>query len=730
MIFPGWEVSRCCLLRTLFAYPGLPGPEGGARIAPDLAAGFPEVSADGLTWTIRIKEGIRYAPPLEDVEVTSRDFVRALERAGTPHPGGYASYFLIVEGFDAYWRGEADTISGVETPDDHTLVIRLTTPTPDLPSRLSVPPVAPIPPNPHDPGARLGVAEGHDYDYGRFLVASGPYMIEGSEEVDFSKPVDEQVPAAGLSPGESLVLVRNPSWDPSTDPIRPALADRIEIAMGFGDFFQAATGTDDEIAELVRSGDLDVALTPVPTDLALRYRDDPEVAERVRLQPTGYARYVSINLAQPPFDDVHVRKAVNFAVDKAALVRLYERLVGLTGEIARHVAPDSAEDYLLVDYDPYSTGGDRGDLERARAEMRLSKYDADGDGVCDDPVCRGPIVGLYFHPQVPAAAASVAEDLAALGIEVDMRPKAGCGDPAAHVALCVGLGWIIDYPHGANWFPGLFEGIRIECPEPYASAGFCENYSLVGASPEQLEEWGYPVREVPTVDDRIARCMAQVGEAQFGCWADLDRYVMEQVVPWVPFLLQTAAHAFSPRVTAFTMDEFTRLPALDRIAVTGEPPGPLPALARLEERSLPPGEPGIPDGTYSAEITLGDAIAAGMPAEPKTCESYFGEAACAVGTYTLTVERGRFTIRSDAPADSCVTGLGRIAPGPVRGVTTTSGTRVVFEERAPCEGFAWVLRGSVSDGLLALQVVAEAALQSDQYMRLIFETHPWERVEG
>src|SRR2546430_10665120 len=46
---------------------------------------------------------------------------------------------------------------------------------------------APIPPSPSDPNAMLGVATGHDDDYGRFLVASGPYMFKGSEALDLDR---------------------------------------------------------------------------------------------------------------------------------------------------------------------------------------------------------------------------------------------------------------------------------------------------------------------------------------------------------------------------------------------------------------------------------------------------------------------------------------------------------------------------------------------------------------
>ena len=82
---------------SLRAHPVLPVPnpvlvqrkptaEGGAELRPDLAAGFPEVSSDGLRWTFRLREGLRYAPPFEDTEIVAADLVRALERAARVAP--------------------------------------------------------------------------------------------------------------------------------------------------------------------------------------------------------------------------------------------------------------------------------------------------------------------------------------------------------------------------------------------------------------------------------------------------------------------------------------------------------------------------------------------------------------------------------------------------------------------------------------------------------------------
>ena len=198
-----WEYYRCCLLRNLMSYEGVPTDEGGAEIFPDLAAGEPEQSSDGLTWTYTIKPGIHYAPPKEDVEITAPDFIRALERTANPdaNVGGYSFYYSVIEGFDDFAAGDAEEISGLNAVDDHTLEITTTSPVGDMSYRLAMGTAAPIPPD--DEGERMGVAEGHDRNYGRFLVATGPYMFEGSETMDFSADPKDQTEAPGYVPGRS-----------------------------------------------------------------------------------------------------------------------------------------------------------------------------------------------------------------------------------------------------------------------------------------------------------------------------------------------------------------------------------------------------------------------------------------------------------------------------------------------------------------------------------------------
>src|SRR5438093_4523145 len=138
---------RCCLLRTLYSYNGQDAAHDGTKVFPDLAAGPSHVSSDGLTVTIPIKQGLTYAPPLQDVPITAQDFITPIER-GYKVGGPYMGYYDSIAGAKDYADGKASTITGMKALDPNTLQITLTQPVGDLEFRFAMAATAPIPPNP------------------------------------------------------------------------------------------------------------------------------------------------------------------------------------------------------------------------------------------------------------------------------------------------------------------------------------------------------------------------------------------------------------------------------------------------------------------------------------------------------------------------------------------------------------------------------------------------------
>jgi peptide/nickel transport system substrate-binding protein len=562
--FGTWELVRCCLARTLLSYNGRSTAEGGSRLQPDLAQALPDVSPDGLTWTIRIRPGLHYAPPLQDVEITAADFVRSFHRLLSPALAdvGFGYDFLDIEGAAEYQAGEQATISGLEAPDDHTLVIHLETPSGDLGSRLALVALPPLPPDPSHPDAPFGIAQGADAGFGRSLASSGPYMLEGAEAVGISSDAEHRAAATGITP-EGVTLVRNPSWGPESDTLRPAYADRIEIRV-VESLEDAVAALDDGQADLVWNV---VAPPQLPSETYDAFRTHPERG-RAWVDRSPAVRALMMNLAVPPFDDVHVRRALSYVLDKQRLVELQGG--ASAAEVMGHLAPDRDEDDLLSGYDPYQTPADHGDLARAREEMARSRYDSDGDGSCDAAVCRG--VRAVTREPYGAIAEAVAEDFGRLGVDLEVEVHdpmtfwAETTDPRARIPLITGLAYKSDYIDAGSTLR-IFQGSFAIADETADEAPW-GNMTMVGATNEQLERWGYRVRDVPNVDARIELCLNATGDERYGCWAGVDQYLMEAVVPWIPYSQDRTVTLTSPRVVSYGFDEAAGgAPSLDQIAL-------------------------------------------------------------------------------------------------------------------------------------------------------------------
>src|SRR4029079_17308957 len=114
------------------------------------------------------------------------------------------------------------------------------------------------------------------------------------------------------------------------DPLRPAHADRIEVVM---------VATPDQGIDLIESDDADVLGEPVPVSVAHRYLASDALRARVFSQPAMRVQYMTMNLAVPPFDDVHVRRAVNLVIDRAAAASAVGEARDFSAVVAHHAFP-------------------------------------------------------------------------------------------------------------------------------------------------------------------------------------------------------------------------------------------------------------------------------------------------------------------------------------------------------------------------------------------------------
>lgn len=555
-----WAYLQQMLIRGLVTYPFLGGSEG-AVVVPDLATDTGTVSDDGLSWTFTLKDGVQWGPPLNR-PITSTDVKFAFQRMNVPaiSVGGYPSYYCgYIVGMDCDAESQDQDIPGIETPDDKTIIFRLTKPYGDLPYVLAQPAAYPIPPE---------VAGCFDEAklYGRYLISSGPYMIQGADSLDATS-CDTLQPIAGYDPEAHLYLVRNPSWDRATDEARLANMDGVAITVN--------TNTDDSFNKVL-AGEIDVYHGTPPTAILQQYLTDPDLADNIHSESADRTWYITMNLLVPPFDDVNVRKAANLIVDKAAMLQAAGG--SISGEIATSITPPEVMS-TTAGYDPYATPEAAGDVDAAKAAMAASKYDSDGDGVCDADVCQDVLlINRDYEPWTKYTPILV-ENFAAIGIElvpseIDYSQAYDViGQAEKQIPIAVNAGWGKDYPSPSTFYGPLFASYGATCTGAY-------NYSYIGIDAARAEECGPKTLAAfnavtengsipfPSVDDRLEVCLPLVGQEMIDCYTEIDRYLMEEVVPWVPYRWASAVVVTADTLGNYVFDQSSGLISYARISVS------------------------------------------------------------------------------------------------------------------------------------------------------------------
>jgi peptide/nickel transport system substrate-binding protein len=541
------------LLRTLVQTDHVAGA-AGRKLVPDLAEHVPEPSDGGTRYTFTLKRGLRFGPPVNR-EITAADVRYAIERVARPGNGGtYYFLYRVIKGFDSYRAGQAPSIAGIQVRGARTISFDLVRPEGDFLYLLTLPAAAPIPPE-------VGRCfEGRAGAYGRDVVASGPYMVEGSDAVRVGSCRSLQ-PMRGISPTE-LTLVRNPSYDPGTDS-RAARESNPDRFVFITQTNLGQTGTEVDLAKKVELGELDDEYLYAWPKAIAGYLETARNKGRIRIDPGDWVVFMTLNLTNPPFDDVHVRRAMNWILDRAALAAT---LPG-AGRVAEHIVPDDLLGGRLADYGPYATPGHHGDLARARAEMSESHY-ATSRGVCVARACKGVFLSPLGYSAIYAAGARmtpiVMADAARIGITFanHARRRDRIFSPSAGIASAPNMDLAALYPDPATFVDQLFSGADIRPDDNL-------NFSLVGVTPSQAVKVGVTgdTKGVPSIDREIATCAELAGPARLDCYAGLDRELTTEIVPWVPLIDRDRVTMLGPQVARWAYDASTGGTAYAHVAL-------------------------------------------------------------------------------------------------------------------------------------------------------------------
>jgi peptide/nickel transport system substrate-binding protein len=497
-----------------------------------------------------------FSPPVSR-QVTSKDFVTAFNRVANPKDQGqYSFYYNTIKGFSAYRDGKAKSISGISTPNSSTIVFNLTQPTNDFLQALGMPAAGP------QPAEVTKCFEGQPGKYSADLISTAGYMIAGIDKVDISS-CSAMKPASGFDAQTHLNLVRNPNYKQSTDPYRKNYVDAVNFVID-------SSAVD--IYNKIEAGQFNfAAVSSIPPQVIEKYATSSSLRKYMYVNDGDRTWYLTMNVTQPPFDDVHVRRAMNWVMDKTALRQAWGG--PLTGTIANHIVPDTLFDFKLQEYKPYGTPGDHGSAAKAMQAMKGSKY-ADSSGMCVAKECKNILLIADARSVDPGLVQVIQQSAKKIGITFTVRTINGAYPTIQTVAKNIPIserpGWGKDFANAVTFFEPLFDGRNII---PTGNT----NYSLLGITSSQcktLKVKGtctpYNAKTgigVTSIQPWLDKCSRLLGNSGVTCWEATDKYLMTTAVPWVPWLWSKVIRITNPNVTHYQYDQFSTTPAYSQISV-------------------------------------------------------------------------------------------------------------------------------------------------------------------
>lgn len=373
------------------------------------AESFPEVSDDGLTYTMKLKQGLTFSngDPLTAKDV-AYSYARVLDPATK---AGLAEFWRGIAGAEEYAANPTGLPSGIEVVDDQTLKITLATPNSSFKYILAMPAGSIIP-------------EGSGGTVATEPVGSGPFTLDT------------------FSAGKEITLDRNPDYWDSPRPY----ADHIRMILG--------VDPDNQVL-MLQKGDIDLMGSPIPPAKFIQVTSDPKLKDQlVEIEkPSTY--YLTMNVNTPPFDNPKVREAVSLAFDRKALLKL----VNGQGTAATEFIPPKVLGY---------TGDEMTHEQDVAKAKKLLAGAGFADGISTDMYAWNvpPFSALAPQMQQDLKAIGIDVNLQTLAPNT-FSELAGAGK--APLALTF---WVADYPEGSDFLQALMS-CASAVPQGHNYAYYC-----------------------------------------------------------------------------------------------------------------------------------------------------------------------------------------------------------------------------------------------------------------
>jgi ABC-type transport system substrate-binding protein len=464
----------------------------GAQLVPIGATSFPTVSKNGLTYTFHVKPGMKFS---DGSPVTAAAYQRSWERILSPKMGSPLGVNLDLQnaivGGKAFLAGKTAHISGIKAKGN-TISFTLTKPNATFVSILSMQWFTPVKPNtPYD-------AKGINV-----YPAAGPYYI------------------ASRDPGRSTVLKRNPYYKGN----RPANPDQI--------VFTPNTNPEQGVLQ-TKAGQTDLDIGQVPAadsaDLGKQYGVNKG---RFWVGPTSCVSYMAMNNARAPFNNVNVRKAVEYAIDRPAQLRLLGAYAGK--RTSQMLVPG------VPGYKPFNA------YPLAGADVAKAKQ------IGGSAIASAPALNLIHTTSASSVnRAQVATfNLKQIGFKVNDVPTPSTNfyqviqTKGTSYNFTTNGGWCADYFDPFDYLNVLFDGRKIQ-------AANNNNYAYFNNA---------------SFNKGLDHASSLTGAARAAAYAKLDHDLMVKYAPVVPYYIATNRFFTSARVKNWIYSSYFGYPYLNALSV-------------------------------------------------------------------------------------------------------------------------------------------------------------------
>ncbi len=409
-------------------FDGLLDYDDSTTVVPRLAESMPQVNSNATVYTFKLRKGVKFT---NGRELTADDVVYSITRVLDPKTSSPGSgFFTGIQGAQDFIAGKASSVSGIKALDPYTVQFTLTAPDVTFLNKMALNFAYIVP-------KEVVAKEGANF--GHAPVGTGPFILQQWQS------------------GQFLIFTRNPNYF-MTD--RPYL-DKITIQVGV---------TPDVALLRLQKGEIQLMGDPPPGADWARISADPAWKNRLEKQPQVSTIYIAINTTVKPFDNLQVRQALNYAIDKQHIIQLLNGRGTVANQILPPTMPGYDKNYTGYEYNP----------DKAKSLLAQAGYP---NGFSTSIEC------IAVDPQ-PKLCQSFQQDLAKIGIKLTINTLAApnviddAGNGKTPLTWSGGLGWIQDYPDPDDFY-GPILGCGSNTPGGWNWSRYC-NQTLDNQSKQLL----------------------------------------------------------------------------------------------------------------------------------------------------------------------------------------------------------------------------------------------------